>query len=68
MRGESETPFNIGLNNHRKDIKNPNVIPAFKHFSSHDHDFNSHGKFIMIEQLRSMTAQSTETLKERLKQ
>ena len=66
--GKSETPFNIRLNNHRKDVKNPNAIPACKHFNRHDHDFNNHGKIIIIEQLRNIRTTSTETLKERLKQ
>ena len=66
--GKSETPFNIRLNNHRKDVKNPNAIPACKHFNRHDHDFNNHGKIIIIEQLRNIRKTSTETLKERLKQ
>ena len=34
----------------------------------HDHDFDNHGKFIVIEQLKNIRATSTETLKERLKQ
>ena len=50
--GKSETPFNIRLNNHRKDVKNPNAIPACKHFNRHDHDFNNYRKIIIIEQLR----------------
>ena len=66
--GKSETPFNIRLNNHRKDVKNPNAIPACKHFIRQDHDFNNHGKIIIIEQLRNIRKTSTETLKERLKQ
>ena len=37
--GKSETQFNITLNNHRKNVKNPNVIPACKHFNRYDHDF-----------------------------
>ena len=41
---KSETPFNIRLNNHRKDLKNPNAIPAHKHFNRHYHGFNNHGK------------------------
>ena len=45
---KSETPFNIRLSNHRKDVKNPNAIPACKHFNRHDHDFNNHGKIIII--------------------
>ena len=44
--GKSVTPFNIRLNNHRKDGKNPNAIPACKHFNRHDHHFNSHRKII----------------------
>ena len=54
---KSETPFNIRLNNHRKNVKNPNTILASKY-----------GKFITIEQLRNIRTTSTETLKERLKQ
>ena len=64
--GKSET-FNIRLNNHRKDVKNSNAILACKHFNRHDHDFNDHGKYIIIEQPRNIGATSTETLKERLK-
>ena len=66
--GKSETPFNIRLNSHRKNVENPNAIPACKHFNRHDHDFNNHGKIIIIEQLRNICMTSTETLKERLKQ
>ena len=66
--GKSETPFNIRLNNHRKDVKNPNAIPACKYFNRHNHDFNNHGKIITIEQLRNIGTTSTETLKERLNQ
>ena len=65
--GKSETPFNIRLNNHRKDVKNPNAIPACKDFNRHDHDFNKHGKIIIIE-LKNIGRTSIETLKERLKQ
>ena len=66
--GKSETPFNIRLNNHRKDVKNPNAIPACKHFNRHDHDFNNHGKIIITKQLRNFRTTSTEALKGRLKQ
>ena len=66
--GKSETPFNIRLNNHRKDVKNPNAIPACKHFNRHDHDFKNHRKTIIIEQLRNIRTISNETLKEKLKQ
>ena len=66
--GKSETPFNIRLNNHRKDVKYPNATPAFKYLNRHDHDFNNHGKINIIEHLRNICTTSTETLKERLKQ
>ena len=54
--GKSETPLNIRLSNHRKDIKNANAMPACKHFKKRNH-----------EQLRNICATSTETLKERVK-
>ena len=66
--GKSETPFNIRLNNHRKYVKNSNAIPASKHFNKHDHDFNNHGKIIIIEQPRNISTRSTGTLQEALKQ
>ena len=65
--GKSETLFNVRLNNHRKDVKNPNVIPVSKHFNQHDHEFNNHGKIIIIEQIRNIYTTSTEALRERLK-
>ena len=40
--GKSKTTFNIRLNNQKKDVKNPNAIPACKHFTRNDHDFNNH--------------------------
>ena len=30
--GKFETPFNLTLNNHRKDVNNPTAIPACNHF------------------------------------
>ena len=52
--GKWEIPFNIKLNNHRKAVKNPNAIPACKHFNRDGHGFNNHGKIIIIEQLRNI--------------
>ena len=65
--GKSETPFHIRLNNHRKDIKNPNAIEACQHFNNWNHTFHKHGKFILIEQLNNIKNTSTEVLKQRLK-
>ena len=58
----NQTPFNIRLNSHKKDIKNPSAIISCKHFNKHDHDFNNDE-----EQLRNVTTTSTEKSKERLK-
>ena len=49
--GNVETAFNVRLNNHRKDTKNPNIILACSNFQQQDHSFNSHAKFIVIDKL-----------------
>ena len=56
---KSETPFNIRLYNHRKDIKSPNAILACKDFNKHNHR-----KLMITEQLRNITI-SFKTLEER---
>ena len=48
--GKSQTEFNIRLNNHRKDVKATNAIPACKHFNQ-NHSFNNDAKFTLIEKL-----------------
>ena len=65
--GKSETTFNIRLNNHRKDVKDPNALPADKHFTLPGHDFNRNAKFTLIEKLTNTNKGAIETLKERLK-
>ena len=40
--GKNDTPFNIRLNNHRKDVKDPKAILADKHFQKNSHRFNEH--------------------------
>ena len=50
--GKAQTAFNIRLNNHRKDTKNPNKILACRHSQQQGHSFNnSHAKFIIIDKL-----------------
>ena len=49
--GKAETEFNIRLNNHRKDVWKPDALPASRLFSDERHNFNTHGKFILIEQI-----------------
>ena len=65
--GKAETEFNIRPNNHRKDVWKPDAIPASRHFSGKNHNFNTHAKFILIEQIRHVDI-DTEKIKERLKQ
>ena len=65
--GKSETPFNIRLNNHRKDVSSVTGIPACKHFNETGHNFNSHAKFTIIEQLEKTKNLDKETLTKRLK-
>ena len=55
------------MNNHSKDIKNPNAIEGCQHFNNLNHAFNKHGKFKMIEQLNNIKNTLTEALKQRFK-
>ena len=65
--GKAETEFNIRLNNHQKDVWKPDAIPASRHFSGKNHNFNTHAKFLLIEQIRHIDIDK-EKNKERLKQ
>ena len=49
--GKNETPLNIRLNNHRKDVKDPKAILADKHFQKNGHRFNEHARFTIIDRL-----------------
>ena len=64
---KSETPFNLRLNNHRKDVNNPKAIPACNHFKMHGHNFMKHTKFTLIEQLTEISKVGKDTLKLQLK-
>ena len=57
---------NIRLNNHRKDVCKQDAISASRHFSGISHNFNTHAKFILIEQIHHNI--SKEKNNERLKQ
>ena len=65
--GKTETEFNIRLNNHRKDVWKPDGISASRHFSGKSQNFNTHAKFILIEQMCQIDI-DREKNKERLKQ
>ena len=66
---KAETPFNIRLNNHRKDANgnNPKAIPASIHFKQPGHNFNKHAKFTVIEQINNTINTDIDTIKIRLK-
>ena len=49
--GKNEILFNIKLNSHRKDVKDPKAILADKHFQKSGHRFNKLARFIIINRL-----------------
>ena len=54
--GKSETPFNIRLNNHRKDVNNVQAtLSVSKHFREANHSFNRDAKFTLIKQIKNQT-------------
>ena len=55
------------LHNHPKDVWKPDAIPTRRHFSGKSHNFATHAKFILIEQMRHINIDK-EKNKERLKQ
>ena len=59
--GKSKTPYNLKLNNHRKDINNQKVIPACHHFKTHGHTLKQ-TKFSLIEKLTEISNVSKNTL------
>ena len=64
---KAKTEFPIRLNNHRKDVWKPDAIPASRHFPGKSHNFNTHAKFILIEQIPHIDIDK-ERNNERLKQ
>ena len=45
--GKAENGFNIRLNKHRKDTKDPNSILACRHLQQQGHNFNKQAKFMI---------------------
>ena len=62
---KNETPLNIRLNNHRKDVKDPKAILADKHFQKNSHRFNEHARFTITDRLTN-TNLDKKILRERL--
>ena len=59
---KNETPFNICLNNHRKDTKSEASILACKHFNEQNHIFQQHAEFTLTERIKKQTtAEETRT-------
>ena len=50
---KNKTPFNIRLNNHRKDVKDRKAILADKNFQKNGHSFNEHARFTIIDRLKN---------------
>ena len=67
IRWKIRDPFNLRLNNHRKDMNNLKPIPACNHFKMHGHNFMKHAKFTLIEQLTKILNVSKDTIRLRLK-
>ena len=67
--GKAETPFDIWLNNHRKDANsnNPKATPGSIHFKQPVHNFNKHAKFTLIKQFNNTINIDIDTMKIRLK-
>ena len=55
------------MNNHRKDIKDPNALLVDKHFTLPGHDFNKNAKCTLAEKLTNTNKVATETLSLTLK-
>ena len=61
--GKSEWPFNIRLNNHRKDSKRVDAIPAIRHFNQSGHNFQRDVKFTVIEQIKNLNKEKQDKRK-----
>ena len=51
--GKNEALFNITLNKHRKEVKDPEAILADKHFQKSGNRFTEHARFTKIDRLTS---------------
>ena len=61
--GKVETALDIRLNNHRKDVSNPELIPVDLHLRKPGHSFNLHAKFTLMEQLSNIHTTDKDILK-----
>ena len=49
--GNSEYILNLRTNKHRNDISGTDGPPSYKHFQIPGHNFNTHAKFAIIEEV-----------------
>ena len=61
---KAENEFNMGLNNQRKHVYKPDIIPASCNFWDKKHKLNTVAKFTPIKQIRHINKEKN---KERLK-
>ena len=63
--GKQEIPFNIRLNNYRKDANGNNrkAISASIYFKQRGHIFSKHAKFTLIEQINNTSNTDLDTIK-----
>ena len=62
---KNEARFDIRLNNHRKDVKDPKATLVDKDFQKNGHRINEHAKFTIIGRLTNTNLEK-EILRERL--
>ena len=52
---KSKTEFNIGSNNHRKDVNRQNAQQADQHFKLSNCNFHQHARFTLTEQVDNVS-------------
>ena len=65
---KSETPFNLILNNDKKNVNSSKAIPVCNLFKMRGHNFMKHAKFTLIEKSMEISNVSKATLRLLLKQ
>ena len=63
---KSKPPVNLRINTHRYDVNNPKAVAFDEHFLLPGHNFNVNAGFTLIEQVRTTTNTSKQTIKQLL--
>ena len=64
--GKSEPPVNLCINTHRYEVNNLKALAFDKHFLLPGHNFNANACFTLIEQVRTTTNSSKQTIRQLL--